>query len=97
MRGRTVAEVTTRLSGLVRRGRGRGIVVVVRLALLVLFQLGNELFHVFAGGFQLHGEQEQLALVDVLALLPKAPFQELLEDVLHALQTALVRDRSLRQ
>ena len=82
--------MAARLGGLVCRARRRGIVVVVRLTLLILLQLGDDILYVRAAGFQLHGEQEELALVDLFALLPEAPLQELFENVLHALEPALV-------
>ena len=56
----------------------------------VLFQLRDEFLHVAAGGFQLQREEEQLALVDLLALLPETPHQQLFEDMLHALIAPLV-------
>ena len=57
--------MAARLGGLVCRARRRGIVVVVRLTLLILLQLGDDILYVRAAGFQLHGEQEELALVGV--------------------------------
>ena len=57
--------MAARLGGLVCRARRRGIVVVVRLTLLILLQLGDDILYVRAAGFQLHGEQEEPALVGV--------------------------------
>ncbi len=86
-----VAAWLVRRAGRGRRSvRGWGIAVVVCLARLVLFQFGDDLLDVPAGGLALQGEQEQLPFVDLLALLPEAPFEKLLENVLHTLQSPLM-------